>query len=74
MKRLKKNNLNIELKDIKDISYFNWDSLKNEFVFSCNFKEITQIKLIDDSVLYIQFENGDLRLDITKSKLKNLCK
>lgn len=74
MRRLKKYNLNIELKDIKDISYFNWDSLKNEFVFSCYFKEITQIKLIDDSVLYIQFENGDLRLDITKSKLKNLCK
>jgi len=74
MRRLKKYNLNIELKDIKDISYFNWDSLKNEFVFFCNFKEITQINLIDDSVLYIQFENGDLRLDITKSKLKNICK
>jgi len=74
MKSIKKYNLNIELKDIKDISYFNWDSLKNEFVFFCNFKEIIQIKLIDDSVLYIQFENGDLRLDITKSKLINVCK
>ncbi|MHA1490883.1 MAG: hypothetical protein ACTSRI_14710 [Promethearchaeota archaeon] len=74
MKRTKQFNLNIELKDIKDISYFNWDGLKLEFNFSCNFQELTQIKLIDDSVLYILFQNGDLRLDITKSKLKNLCK
>lgn len=74
MKSYKKYNLNIELKDFNDINYFNWESKKNEINFSFNFKSLTQIKLIDDVVLHIKFENGDLRLDITKSELKNLIK
>lgn len=74
MKSYKKYNLNLELKDFNDINYFNWESKKNEINFSFNFKSLTQIKLIDDVVLHIKFENGDLRLDITKSELKNLIK
>jgi len=74
MKGPQKHNLNLELKNVEDINYLNWDSLNLEFNFSCNFKGLTQIKLIDDSVLYLQFENGDLRLDITKSELKNVLK
>ena len=74
MKSYKKYNLNVELKDFNDINYFNWESKKNEINFSFNFKSLTQIKLIDDVVLHIKFENGDLRLDITKSELKNLIK
>lgn len=74
MKSYKKYNLNLELKDFNDINHFNWESKKNEINFSFNFKSLTQIKLIDDVVLHIKFENGDLRLDITKSELKNLIK
>jgi hypothetical protein len=74
MKSYKKYNLNLELKDFNDINYFNWESKKNEINFSFNFKSLTQIKLIDDVILHIKFENGDLRLDITKSELKNLIK
>lgn len=74
MKSYKKYNLNLELKDFNDINHFNWESKKNEINFSFNFKSLTQIKLIDDVILHIKFENGDLRLDITKSELKNLIK
>ena len=67
-------NLIIELKDFNGINYLNWESIKNEIVFSFIFKSLNQIKLVDDVVLHLKFENGDLRLDITKSELKNLIK
>lgn len=72
--KMKYYNLIIELKDFNGINYLNWESIKNEIVFSFNFKSLNQIKLVDDVVLHLKFENGDLRLDITKSELKNLIK
>jgi len=42
--------------------------LKKEVNFSCYFRGLTQIKLIHESILSIQFKKGDIRLDITKSE------
>ena len=72
MKNLHNNSMNIELKDLKSLKYFNWDLLKNKLTFSISFKELNQIKLIDDSILHIQFDNGDFLIDLPELDLEKL--
>lgn len=67
----KKKNMNFELKDCKNIKYIDLESINSTFRFSCDFKNLKKIKFLDDVVLYFKFENGDLRIDITKSELKD---
>ena len=64
--------MNIELRNFKSLKYFNWDLLKNKLIFSIYFKELNQIKLIDDSILHIQFDNGDFLIDLPEFDLEKL--
>ncbi|MFX0073362.1 MAG: hypothetical protein ACFFAO_19970 [Candidatus Hermodarchaeota archaeon] len=72
MKNLHNNSINIELKDLKSLKYFKWDLLKNKLTFSISFKELNQMKLIDDSILHIQFDNGDFLIDLPELDLEKL--
>lgn len=65
-------NLNLELQDLKVIKQIIWDSRSSKFSFSCNFGKIKKIEMIDDSILYIKFENGDIRLDLDKNELSKI--
>ena len=65
-------NLNLQLNNFQDIQSFNWDSNSPTFNFSVNFGKIKLISLLDGVVLYIQFENGELRLDINQIELNKI--
>lgn len=67
-----KHNFNLQLKNIKDLKSLNWDSNYEDFNISIDFGNINQAKLLDNSVLLIQFSNGELRLDINKNDLRNI--
>jgi len=67
-------NINIELFRLNTLVYLNLDYCKNKLDFSCKINHLIQIKIIDDSVLYFQFENIDILLDIKKTELINLLK
>jgi hypothetical protein len=67
-----KHNFNLQLKNIKDLKAMNWDSNYEEFNISIDFGKINQAMLLDNSVLLIQFNNGELRLDINKKDLRNI--
>ena len=65
-------NLNIQLNNFQDIQNFNWNSNSPTFNFSVDFGRIKQISFLDGVVLYIQFENGEFRLDINQFELNKI--
>ena len=67
-----KHNFNLQLKNIKDLKSLNWVSNHEDFNISIDFGDINQVRLLDDSVLFIQFNNGELRIDMNKNDLKNI--
>ncbi len=67
-------NLNIRLNEFHDIRQINWDSEKETFSFSVDFGKIHSVDLLDGVVLHIQFENGELRLDIDQNELDRIQK
>jgi uncharacterized membrane protein YobD (UPF0266 family) len=67
-----KHNFNLQLKNIKDLKLLNWDSNLEDFNISIDFGDINQVRLLDDLVLFIQFNNGELRIDMNKIDLKNI--
>lgn len=67
-------NLNIRINEFHDIRQINWDSEKKVFSLSVDFGKINSVNLLDGVVLLIQFENGELRLDIDQNELDRLQK
>ena len=65
-------NLNLQLKCLQNLKLIDWRLNLSEFNLSIDFDEINKIELYEDSVLYIQFENGEMRFDITKKDLDNI--
>jgi hypothetical protein len=64
--------LEIEINKNSEIVNLNFSSNKNKFNLSLNFGKIVSIQLIDESGLFIKFENGELRLDINKEQLEKI--
>ena len=66
-------NINLSLDKSDAIEKISFNSkAPSSFYISVNFNEIDSVKLIDESVLIIEFENGEVRLDITKAELNRL--
>ena len=66
-------NLNISLNESNAIEKISFNpKAPLTFYISVNFDEIDSVKIIDESVLIIEFKNGEVRLDITQAELNRL--
>ncbi|MFW9992357.1 MAG: hypothetical protein ACFFD4_09945 [Candidatus Odinarchaeota archaeon] len=66
-------NLNLSVTDLWAISILQLESARHqEFFISINFKDLISLKFLDDTVLIIQFENGELRLDLSRDDLEGI--
>lgn len=74
MNIIEKHNLNLQIKGIDSLRSFDWNSSNSSFILSVDFGRIESIEFIDDIVLLITFDNGELRLDLNKSEINQMSK
>ena len=74
MEIIEKHNLNLQIKGINSLRSFDWNSSDLSFSLSVDFGSIESIELIDNIVLLINFDNGELRLDLNKRELNQIYK
>ena len=72
MNIIEKHNLNLQIKGIDSLRSFDWNSSDLSFILSVDFGRIESIEFIDDIVLLITFDNGELRLDLNKSEINQI--
>ena len=66
-------NINLSLNKIDAIEKISFNSKSpSTFYISVNFNKIDSVNFIDESVLIIEFENGEVRLDMTQAELNRL--
>lgn len=66
-------NINLSLNESDAIEKITFNlKTPSKFYISVNFIKIDSVMFIDESVLLIKFENGEVRLDITQAELNKL--
>ncbi len=63
----------LSLSNQEAIQSLSWDkTLSNNFALIVAMDKVNQIKIVSESILVIEFETGELRLDIDLTKLQNI--
>ena len=58
--------------DLSSLKEFGLQHDNENYSITIDLKRITKITLIERSVLFIQFQNGEFSLDLTKNELEKI--
>ena len=69
------NNLNLRIFDVTALKELNLGSQKSsEIIISINFEKAISVEHQDNSVLVINYQNGEIRLDLNRDQLEHIIK